>query len=111
MRDHLELPRRMNRQPHTVGASVTRMEAQGPVKTTKDLRRNTRELVSRALSVLEPTSAQLEALRLYKTHKKCDCQECRVARSWLKETDLEKWLGIEEAVRRKLDSRGRSSVK
>ena len=103
MRGHLKLSRRMNRQPHNVGASETPMEAQGLVETTKDLRRNTKELVSRALSVLEPTSAQLEALRVYRTHKRCDCQECRVARSWLKESDLEKWLGIQEVVRRKLD--------
>lgn len=103
MRGHLKLSRRMNRQPHTVGASVTPMEAQGLVETTKDLRGNTKELVSRGPSVLEPTSAQLEALRVYRTHKRCDCQECRVSRSCLKESDLEKWLGIEEVVRRKLD--------
>jgi DNA-binding MarR family transcriptional regulator len=35
----MKLARRMNRQPHTVGALVTRMEAQGLVKTTKDLQR------------------------------------------------------------------------
>jgi hypothetical protein len=103
MRGHLKRSQRMNRLTHTVGASVTPMEAQGLVETTKDLRRNTKELVSRGLSVLEPTSPQLEALRVYRTHKRCDCQECRVARSWLKESDLEKWLGIEEVVRRKLD--------
>ena len=99
MRGHLKLSRRMNRQPHTVDAAVTPMEGQGLVETTKDLRRNTRELVSRCL----PTSAQLEALGVYRTHKRCDCPECRVARSWLKESDLQKWPGIDEAVRRKLD--------
>ena len=35
----MKLSRRMNRQPHTVSALVKRMEAQGLVKTTKDLRR------------------------------------------------------------------------
>jgi len=35
----MKLSRLMNRQPHTVSALVTRMEAQGLVKTTKDLRR------------------------------------------------------------------------
>jgi len=35
----MRLSRLMNRQPHTVSALVTRMEAQGLVKTTKDLRR------------------------------------------------------------------------
>jgi len=63
MRGHPKLSRRMNRQPHTVGSSVTPMEAQGLVETTKDLRGKTKELASRGLSVLEPTSAQLEALR------------------------------------------------
>ncbi len=47
MRCHLKPSRRMNRQPHTVDASVTLMEAQCLVETTKDLRRNNRELVSR----------------------------------------------------------------
>jgi hypothetical protein len=103
MRGHLKPSRRMNRQPHTVDASVTPMEAQCLVETTKDLRRNNGELVSRGLSALKPTSAQLEALGVYRTHKRCDCQECRVARSWLKESDLEKWPGIDEAARRRLD--------
>ena len=35
----MKLSRRMNRQPHTVSALLTRMEAQGLVKTTKDLDR------------------------------------------------------------------------
>jgi len=35
----MKLSRLMSRQPHTVGALVTRMEAQGLVKTTKDLQR------------------------------------------------------------------------
>jgi DNA-binding MarR family transcriptional regulator len=35
----MKLSRLMNRQPHTVSALVTRMEAQGLVKTTKDLQR------------------------------------------------------------------------
>jgi DNA-binding MarR family transcriptional regulator len=35
----MKLSRIMNRQPHTVSALVTRMEAQGLVKTTKDLQR------------------------------------------------------------------------
>jgi arsenate reductase-like glutaredoxin family protein len=103
MKGHLKLSRRMNRQPHSVDALVVPMEAQGLVETIKDLRRNTRELVSRGLSARKPTSAQLEALGVYRTHKRCDCQECRVARSWLKESDLEKWPGIEETARRKLD--------
>jgi len=35
----MKLSRRLNRQPHTVSALVTRMEAQGLVKATKDLER------------------------------------------------------------------------
>ena len=35
----MKLSRRMNRQPHTVSALLTRMEAQGLVKTTNDLAR------------------------------------------------------------------------
>ena len=35
----MKLSRLMNRQPHTVSALLTRMEAQGLVKRTKDLRR------------------------------------------------------------------------
>ena len=35
----MKLSRRMNRQPHTVSALLTRMEAQGLVKRTKDLQR------------------------------------------------------------------------
>jgi DNA-binding MarR family transcriptional regulator len=35
----MKLSRRMNRQPHTVSALLTRMEAQGLVKTAKDLDR------------------------------------------------------------------------
>jgi len=35
----MKLSRRMNRQPHTISALLTRMEAQGLVKTTKDLDR------------------------------------------------------------------------
>jgi DNA-binding MarR family transcriptional regulator len=35
----MKLSRRMNRQPHTISALLTRMEAQGLVKTTKDLAR------------------------------------------------------------------------
>jgi DNA-binding MarR family transcriptional regulator len=35
----MKLSRRMNRQPHTVSALLTRMEAQGLVKTTNDLDR------------------------------------------------------------------------
>jgi DNA-binding MarR family transcriptional regulator len=35
----MKLARRMNRQPHTISALVTRMEAQGLVKTAKDLQR------------------------------------------------------------------------
>jgi DNA-binding MarR family transcriptional regulator len=35
----MKLSRRMNRQPHTVSALLTRMEAQGLVKTNKDLQR------------------------------------------------------------------------
>jgi DNA-binding MarR family transcriptional regulator len=35
----MKLARRMNRQPHTVSALVARMEAQGLVKTAKDLQK------------------------------------------------------------------------
>jgi len=35
----MKLSRRLHRQPHTVSALVTRMEAQGLVKATKDLER------------------------------------------------------------------------
>ena len=35
----MKLSRRMNRQPHTVSALITRMEDQGLVKTTKDLQK------------------------------------------------------------------------
>jgi len=35
----MKLSRRMNRQPHTLSALLKRMETQGLVKTTKDLRR------------------------------------------------------------------------
>jgi MarR family multiple antibiotic resistance transcriptional regulator len=35
----MKLSRRMNRQPHTVSALLTRMEAQGLVNATKDLQR------------------------------------------------------------------------
>jgi DNA-binding MarR family transcriptional regulator len=35
----MKLSRRMNRQPHTLSALLTRMEAQGLVKATKDLER------------------------------------------------------------------------
>jgi len=43
------------------------------------------------------TRRQLKALRVYRTHKCCQCQDCELARLALKEYDSEKWPGGQAA--------------